>query len=280
MIFVGCDVGSLTAKAVVLVDSKIISTKIIRAKATALKSANAVTTEALASVGLSFKNINFCCSTGYGRFSIPFADINTSEISCHGLGAFWIDNSIRTVIDIGGQDCKAVSIDENGFINDFIMNEKCAAGTGRSLELLSKAIGVELHELGNISLEAEKHIEISNKCSIFMELDVMKHLYGKQKKSDIAYAINNAVAKRVFQLTRSIDIKKNICITGGVSKNIGVVRILEKLLGMSFKPLTRDPQATGAIGAAIFAMQEYERLQKQKEKRLEEKESRYAIHGT
>ncbi len=278
MIFTGCDVGSLTAKAVVIDDSKIIATKIIRAKATALKSADAVTTEALAAVGLGLKDIDFCCSTGYGRFSIPFANMNKSEISCHGLGAFWVDNSIRTVIDIGGQDCKAVAIDESGFINDFIMNEKCAAGTGRSLEMLSKTLNVKLHELGEMSLESKKPIEISNKCSIFMELDVMKHLYAKQKKSDIAYAINNAVAKRVFQLARSVDIKKNICITGGVSKNIGVVRILEELLEMEFKPLSIDPQATGAIGAAVFAMQEYEKLQKNKN-HSEEKESKYAIHG-
>ncbi len=257
MIFAGCDVGSLTAKAVIIENSRIISRKIIRAKATALKSANDVMNEALHDIGLEIKDIDFCCSTGYGRFSIPYSNINKSEISCHGLGAFWVDNSIRTVIDIGGQDCKAVSIDENGLVNDFMMNEKCAAGTGRSLEIFSRTLGLELDELGPISLESKKKIEISNKCSIFMELDIIQQLYHKSKKCDIARAVNSAVAQRVIHLARSIDIKPDICITGGVSKNAGVVKILEELLNMKFKILSEDPQLIGAIGAAVFAEQEY-----------------------
>ena len=125
MIAAGCDVGSLTAKAVIIKDNDIVSSKIIRVKATSLQSAETVVTKALAGAGLGMGDVDWCCSTGYGRFDIPFSNMNKSEISCHGLGAFWLDNSIRTIIDIGGQDCKAVSIDENGMVNDFVMNEKC-----------------------------------------------------------------------------------------------------------------------------------------------------------
>ncbi len=254
MIFAGCDVGSLTAKAVIMDDTTIVSQNIIRVKATALKSAFAVIKKALKPLGLAIEDIDYCCSTGYGRFDIPFSHMDKSEISCHGLGAFWTDNSIRTIIDIGGQDCKVVSIEENGMVSDFIMNEKCAAGTGRSLEILSKTLGVALEDLGAISITSKTPVEILNKCSIFMELDVIGYLYKKNKIADIANGINCAVAKRVMQLAKSVDMKKEVCITGGVSKNIGVVQWLEKLLYINFKPLLVDPQLMGAVGAAVFAM--------------------------
>ena len=252
--------GSLTAKAVIIQEDEIVASKIIRVKATSLKSAEAVMGEALSAAGMKIHDIDCCCSTGYGRFDIPFSNMNKSEISCHGLGAFWTDNTIRTIIDIGGQDCKAVSIDENGMVNDFVMNEKCAAGTGRSLEILAKTIGIALEDLGPTSLKSKKNIEISNKCSIFMELDVIQHLYQKAKLSDLAHAINMAVAKRVSSLAKGVEIKNQVCITGGVAKNIGVVTALEKRLNITFKPLSDDPQLMGAIGAAVFAMRAHEKV--------------------
>lgn len=257
MIYAGCDIGSLTAKAVLIEDDRIISSKMMRVKATALKSAHAVMSETLETVALGFDNLDYCCTTGYGRFDVPFSDKNISEISCHGLGAFWSEKSIGTVIDIGGQDCKVVVVDGDGMVEDFIMNEKCAAGTGRSLEILSKSIGINLEELGPVSLQSEKSITIANKCSIFMEMEVMQHLYNDEKISDIAYSINMAVAKRVVQLAKAVKIKDAICITGGVSKNVGVVTILEDLLELKFKTLPGDPQLMGAIGAAVFAKQNF-----------------------
>ena len=217
MITLGCDIGSLTAKAVILKDNKLYSSKIIRVKATPVKSAEAVVNEVLKSCGLSFNDIDLCCSTGYGRYDIPYADINKSEISCHGMGAFWTDPTIGTIIDIGGQDCKVIVIDENGMVKDFVMNEKCAAGTGRSLEILAKSIGLDYEKLGSVSRRVKKsNIEITNKCSIFMELEVMQLLYRKKKVSDIAYAINHAIAKRAVSLVNSLHTKDNICISGGV----------------------------------------------------------------
>ncbi|HOO71738.1 MAG TPA: acyl-CoA dehydratase activase [Spirochaetota bacterium] len=256
MIAAGCDVGSLTAKAVIMDDGFIISSKIIRDRKTPLESARAVMSEALSEAGLSFKSINYCCSTGYGRHSIPFALMNMSEISCHALGAFWAEKSVRTVIDIGGQDCKVISLDDCGMVSDFIMNDKCAAGTGRSLEILSRSIGLPLEKLGPVSLKSWKGIPITNKCSIFMELEVLQHLYKGKRTADIARGINEAVARRVVSLARSIEIKEAAAITGGVSKNIGVVKKLERLLGLRFTPLSVDPQIIGALGAAVFAANE------------------------
>ncbi|WP_028315445.1 acyl-CoA dehydratase activase [Desulfatibacillum aliphaticivorans] len=256
MIVAGCDVGSLTAEAVILKDSQVLTSKIMGVRATAEKSAMCVMDLALAQAGLKYEDIDACYSTGYGRQAIPFSQKNISEISCHGMGAYWADNSIRTIVDIGGQDCKVISIDENGLVQEFIMNDKCAAGTGRCLEVLAKALDVELHELGPLSQKARKPISLTNKCSIFMELEVMQHVYKKRKARDIAAGINNAVAKRVASLSRSVPLKPNFAITGGVSKNVGVVSRMEKLLGVNFTPLTVDPQIIGALGAAIFAQKE------------------------
>jgi predicted CoA-substrate-specific enzyme activase len=258
VITAGCDIGSLTAKAVIIKDGQILASKIIRSKARAVDSAATVMQDALNQADLLQSDIDACCSTGYGRLEIPFAQTNKSEISCHALGAFWADKSIRTIIDIGGQDCKVISADSSGKVKDFIMNDKCAAGTGRSLEILARTIGVTIEDLGPLSLKSRKPVEITNKCSIFMELEVFQHLCKKEKIKDIASGINRAIAKRVAALAKTGDIQLNsdICITGGVSKNIGVVASLEKILGLKFKQLTIDPQLAGAIGAALFASQE------------------------
>ncbi len=260
MIAAGCDVGSLTAKAVIMDEDAVIASKIIRDLKTPVESARAVMSEALREAGLVFPNINFCCSTGYGRHSIPFSLMNMSEISCHAMGAFWADRSVRTVIDIGGQDCKVISLDAGGMVSDFIMNDKCAAGTGRSLEILSRCIGVPLEKLGAVSLKSWRPVPITNKCSIFMELEVLQHMYKGRKTADIAAGINEAVAKRVVTLARTIDMRDEVAITGGVSKNIGVVRNLERLLDIRFKPLPVDPQIIGALGAAVFAANELKKL--------------------
>lgn len=256
MITAGCDVGSLTAKAVILQDNKLIASNIIRVKSTPYESAKTVLDTALDMCSLKLIDIDNICSTGYGRYDIPFSNMNKSEISCHGMGAFWCDNSIRTIIDIGGQDCKVIKVEKNGKVKDFVMNEKCAAGTGRSLEILSKNIGLDFSELGLVSLKSKKrNIEITNKCSIFMELEVMQLIYQNHKKHDIAYAINNAVAKRVVALVKTLGVENNVCITGGVSKNIGVVNSLEHLLNIKFKGFSVDPQLMGAIGASVYAAQ-------------------------
>ena len=249
----GIDIGSLTAKAVILDHENIRATHIMRVRPRPIDSAKAVLEAALEAGHVRMSDIRACCATGYGRLEIPFATMNMSEISCHAKGAFWSDVSIRTVIDIGGQDCKVIILDHQGLIQDFIMNDKCAAGTGRSLEILAKAIGVELYSLGPLSLKSRRPVAITNKCSIFMELEVLQHLYRRVKLKDIAAGINLSVAKRVVALTKMLTLRPDICLTGGVSKNVGVSKGIEKLLGITFKPLCCDPQIMGALGAAVFA---------------------------
>lgn len=253
MIVAGCDVGSLTAEAVIMTNGTILGSEIIRVRPKAEQSAKDVMETLLARLELSYEDIGYCVSTGYGRETIPFADDNVSEISCHGRGAQWLVPSIRTVIDIGGQDCKAIRVDGDGMLEDFVMNDKCAAGTGRSLELMAEALGVDITELGPISLESTKPVVITNQCSIFAEMEILHYMCEERSIADIAAGINESMARRVKMLAGKVGVKEEIGMTGGVSKNVGVVKHLEKMLSKSFHEFPEDPQIIGALGAAIFA---------------------------
>ncbi|MBU0994577.1 MAG: 2-hydroxyglutaryl-CoA dehydratase [Proteobacteria bacterium] len=263
MIFAGLDIGSLTAKAVLLENDIMIASAIIRVRPSALDSAKDVMNAVIMEKGLSEQDIACCCATGYGRLDIPFADLNMSEISCHGMGAFFTDNGIRTIIDIGGQDCKVIVVNEKGLIKDFIMNDKCAAGTGRSLEMLAKTLDVPLSSLGPLTLKSWRPIDITNKCSIFMELEVLDALYSGKKLTHIAAGLSDAVAKRVASLSASVQMENPVCVTGGVSKNKGVLKFLEKRMQRTFVVLPVDPQIAGALGAAVFAMRSFEKKEKE-----------------
>lgn len=252
----GCDIGSLTAKAVILCGDEIVASEIIPVKPSAAESALLVMKEILINSHLSFDDIACICATGYGRMEIPFADMNKSEISCHGLGAFKGRDTVRTIIDIGGQDCKAIGIDDTGRVIDFIMNDKCAAGTGRSLEMLAKTLGVSLADLGKQAKRSRKPVSISSRCGIFMELEVLDAMYRRKKLRDIARGITDAVAERAAALAGNITLEHEVCITGGVSKNCTVVKSIAERLNCRFVRLPFDHQITGAFGAAIFAREE------------------------
>jgi len=253
MFVAGCDVGSLTAEAVIMKNEEILASEIIRVRPKAEQSARDVMDRALSKLHLTYDDLTYTIATGYGRETIPFADGNISEISCHGRGANFLIPQIRTVIDIGGQDCKAIRVDAQGNLEDFVMNDKCAAGTGRSLELNAEVLGVDVSELGPLSMESDLPIIITNQCSIFTELEIMHLLMEDKKVADIAAGINEAMARRVKMLVGKVGIKAEIGMTGGVSKNIGVVKYLEKALGAAFVEFPEDPQIIGALGAALFA---------------------------
>jgi predicted CoA-substrate-specific enzyme activase len=266
MIVAGCDVGSLSAEAVILNNDKILASEIIQVRPLPEQSAREVMDKALASIRLTYDDIDYTVSTGYGRESISFADHNISEISCHGKGAHFLVPSIRTIIDVGGQDCKVIRIDEYGVLQDFTMNDKCAAGTGRSLELMSKYLGVHFSELAALAEKAGQTITITNQCGIFSELEIMHYLMEDKNPADIAAGINESMARRVKMLVGRVGIKPEMTITGGVCKNTGVVKNLEAMLGIHFMPLSEDPQIVGALGAAVFASERFKRLQKKKER--------------
>jgi len=255
-IVAGCDVGSLTAKAVIMEKGRIISSALLRSKTNPQLSAEAVMQEALSKAGLSMDNIRYCIGTGYGRKNISFVDKDISEIACHGKGARWLNPGARTIIDIGGQDCKAVRLDKDGNVVKFVANDKCASGTGRFLEVMARLLNIPIEDMGSLSSKSTAPITLSSTCTVWAQADIIKYINSGHKIEDIGAGVNSAMAKRAAILANSVGIEQDVCMTGGVAKNEGVVQDLEKLLGKNIKKMRKaDPQIAGAIGAAIFAME-------------------------
>ena len=253
-LFAGVDVGSLTAEALVMdEDGEIRASQIIRVRPRPQQSAQEAFDKALASAGLMEDQVDLCFSTGYGRDAISFSVKNISEISCHGRGAHFLLPKIRTVIDVGGQDCKVIKVDSYGYLEDFAMNDKCAAGTGRFLEMMAKTLGVDISDLGPLAMTSKKPLSLSSTCTIFAEIEVMQLLYAKKKPKHIAAGVHAALVRRIKSLIGRVGLVKEVCMTGGVSKNKGMVTMLEQDVGMEFLSLPVDPQLIGALGAALFA---------------------------
>ena len=259
-IFAGIDVGSITAEAVILDGAgSIQGSAIIRVRPRVEQSAREAMAMALEQTGLGQEQIDLCFSTGYGRDSIAFSSKNISEISCHGRGAHHLAPDIRTVLDVGGQDCKVVRLDADGNLDDFAMNDKCAAGTGRFLEMMARTLSVDISELGPLALRSKRPLSLSSQCTIFCEMEVMQLLYGGEKKADIAAGVHAALVRRIKALATRVGLHERVCITGGGSKNAGLVAMLERDLDVRFQPLAADPQIVGALGAALFARDAWER---------------------
>ena len=253
MIVAGCDVGALTAKAVVMKNGTLLGYELIKSRAQSVQSATQVMSLLLGKLGLSFDDIDYCVSTGYGRVMVPFADENVSEVSCHGRGATWLVPTLRTVIDIGGQDTKAIRVDKNGLVKDFRMSTKCAAGTGRALELMAQSLGVKVDEVGPLSLNASEPVIFQQPCCILTEIEIRHEVFEGRDSADIAAGINDYIARRTINLARNLGIRKEVGITGGVAKNLGIIRCLERALETKLVEFPEDPQLIGAIGAAVFA---------------------------
>ncbi len=255
-IVAGCDVGSLTSKAVIMKKGKIIGSTIIKSKPRPHDSANKAMEEALSAAEVSMDDIQYCIGTGYGKEKIPFVSEVVSEISCHGKGASWLLPSAQTVIDIGGQDCKTMKIDPDGNVTRFNANDKCASGTGRFLEVMAKVLGVNIDDMGRLTARAKSPITLASTCTVWAQADVIKYLNSGVPIEDIGAGINTAMAQRVAILVNSVKPEGDIFMTGGVAKNIGVVSTLEKLLGRKIKKTRKaDPQVAGAIGAALLSIE-------------------------
>jgi len=255
MIVAGCDVGSLTAKAVIMNDSKILATSVIRARSRPEESAKEVMGMALKEAGLSMDTIEYSVGTGYGRKKIPFADDIVSEIVCHGKGAKWLLPSIKTIIDIGGQDAKVIKVDENGNVIRYMYNDKCASGTGRFLEVMADALEIKLEDMGAVSLRSNTPVSISNQCTVFAETEVISLVNDGKKISDIVSGLHRAMAHRVVSLAKGIEVEADVTMSGGVAKNIGMYTAFEDALGIKMKKMKFDPQINGALGAALFAQE-------------------------
>lgn len=251
----GCDVGSTTGKAVILRDGEIAASAIIKSTVDPEETARIVLREACGKVaGLSsVEALAYLVGTGYGRNEVPFANENISEISCHAAGAHHCDAGIRTIIDIGGQDVKAIAVNGDGSVREFAMNDKCAAGTGRFFEAMGRTFDMSLEEFSELALSAKKVVPITAQCSVFTESEVVSLIGRKTPPPDIAAGIQAAVAKRVFALARRVGVNPKVTLTGGCAKNKGLLKALDKVLRAEIAPLSYDPQQMGALGAAIFA---------------------------
>ncbi len=252
MITLGVDIGSLTGKTVILKDNDILAWDLILTGPDSVETGTTVTNNVLKKAGLTLDDMDFIVSTGYGRIVIPFANKNISEISCHAKGANWFFPSARTILDMGGQDCKAISCNENGKVTDFIMNDKCAAGAGRSMGIMADLVDVPLEDLGQMSLEAQNGgVPISSTCVVFARSEVLGYMRKGVPKSEVLAGACTALSYRVQGLLKRTGIKDDFVISGGIAKNIGVVKRLEKTLNIKAN-ICYEPQIVGALGAAIF----------------------------
>ena len=250
----GIDVGSTQSKAVILDSSRAIVARTLIDTGANVKRAGRRTLEnILETSGVTRDDVRFVVGTGYGRYKIEAGDDQVTEISCHARGAQMLFPSTRTVIDMGGQDTKAIKIGSEGDVLDFSMNDKCAAGTGRFLAGAADVLGLTLDEIGEISLKGTKPIRLTSVCTVFVESDILSHLAQKQKIEDILAGVHLAIAARTIGLVRRVGVEEEVTFTGGVARNIGMVRALEEKLGTSLN-VNEDSQYIGAIGAALFAL--------------------------
>jgi len=247
--FAGIDIGSTMTKVVIM--KEIIITSVIgQTGPEHRRMSHKVMEEALVKSNLSFEDLTYIVATGYGRINVPFADKQITEISCHAKGVHSLLPSSKTIIDIGGQDCKGIKLKEGNIVN-FFMNDKCAAGTGRFLEVIAEALGVKLEELGKLSLVAKKVVKISNTCTVFAEQEVVSQLARGESLEDLIAGIHESIASRIFGMVTRLKVEPEVAVTGGGAKNIGLIKALETKLGYPLL-IPPDPFLTGAIGAALL----------------------------
>lgn len=256
MYVMGIDSGSTSTNAVIMdQDRKIRAYSVIRTGAKSGESAERILKEVLQKAGLQREDISRIVSTGYGRVSIPFADENVTEISCHGKGAHYFNPKIRTILDIGGQDSKGIRLNEKGEVVDFVMNDKCAAGTGRFLEMIARSLEISIDELGPIAMQSTENIEITSMCSVFAESEVISLIANNKEKADIANGICKAIANKSYSLLKRAGMEPDFMMTGGVAKNPGVVRAVEEKIGAKLY-ICPEPEIVGAAGAALYALEQ------------------------
>jgi predicted CoA-substrate-specific enzyme activase len=248
--FAGIDVGSTMTKAVIF-EEGIIASVIGPTGPEQRRLANRVMQKALDQAGLAFDAITYVVSTGYGRINVPFADKQVTEISCHARGVASLFPKARTIIDIGGQDSKAINVDATGRVTNFIMNDKCAAGSGRFIEVIAESLGLPLEEVGMVSLQSVAPATISNICTIWAQQEVASSLAEGVPVPDLLAGVHRSLADRVARMVRRIKVEKELVLTGGGGKNKGLHHALEEQLACEIL-LPPEPLITGALGAALL----------------------------
>ena len=258
MYTLGIDVGSASSKAVILKDGKdVVAAEVVQV-GTGSSGPQRALDKAFEASGLKKEDISYTVATGYGRFNFPDADKQISEISCHAKGIYFLVPTARTIIDIGGQDAKAIRLDDKGGIKQFFMNDKCAAGTGRFLEVMARVLETTLDEMAELDEQATDTAPISSTCTVFAESEVISQLSNGVSRNNIIKGVHLSVASRACGLAYRGGLEKDVVMTGGVAKNAGVVRAVAGVLKTDVI-VAPNPQTTGALGAALFA---YEAAQK------------------
>lgn len=256
MITVGIDVGSLSTKSALMNEhGEVIGFDVVLTGGTNRTAAETTYENVLAKAGLRRSDVGFVVTTGYGRENISFADKHVSEITCHALGMHLMNPEIRTVLEIGGQDSKAIRLDEDGNVENFAMNDKCAAGCGRFLEVTARAMGLDLNDLGEVSARSENTVRISSTCTVFAETEVVSLVAVGTPIPDIVRGVHNSIAKRAISLLRTVNISGRLGMSGGVALNSGVVRALAEALKTDIY-VAENPQVRGAIGAALIGQRQ------------------------
>lgn len=251
----GVDVGSTQTKAVIVDEARTIMARVlIPTGANVSRAGEKAFVEACHAADIPRDAVGYVVGTGYGRYKITFGDAQITEITCHARGAHSVYPRTRTVIDMGGQDTKAIKVGPDGSVADFSMNDKCAAGTGRFLSAAADVTGISLDDIGARALEAKAPVRLTSVCTVFVESDIMSYLAQRKTVEDILGGVHKAIAARTMALVRRVGVEEEVTFTGGVSRNVGMVRALEGVLG---KPINVSPEGhfMGALGAALFALE-------------------------
>ncbi len=253
MLAAGVDVGSTTTKAALIDENKrVVALALVDTGANVVRAAERALHTALTQAKVEEWDVAYTVGTGYGRYRVPFGDLQVTEISCHAKGANFIFPATRTILDMGGQDTKAIRVGPDAEVKDFCMNDKCAAGTGRFLEAAAEVLGLKLEELGEVSARAKKSLKITNVCTVFVEQEIVMHLARGCPVEEILAGLHWTIAGRSIGLLRRVGLESEITFTGGVARNSGVVRALSERLGARLN-VAPESQHIGAIGAALFA---------------------------
>lgn len=255
--FAGVDIGSVTAKSIVLKDNVIVGRYLIPTTVSSEKSGSTAMDKALTAAGIARSDLKYVIATGYGRIAAPYANKTVTEITCHAKGANFLNPGTRTIIDMGGQDCKAMRINEEGHVIDFVLNDKCAAGTGRFLEVMGRIFEVSLDELGPLSMNSTGRVPISSTCTVFAESEVVSLMARGETPENILSGVHFAIAHRIGGMFARTGIEDDVFFSGGVAKNIGMVKALEEIMEKKIVSSKEDPQYCGALGAALLAREKY-----------------------
>jgi predicted CoA-substrate-specific enzyme activase len=257
LIYAGCDLGTITAKVVIVKDDEIIAHEVLPYRNLPKQIAGEVYQKALSRADLSPEQINYCVATGFGKKAVSYANAESSEVVCLSRAFRFLNPTVRTIIDVGGQSMRAINVNHKGRVLDSTVNEKCAAGTGKFIEVMARALELPLEEIGELPFSAGDPVSITSQCGVFAESEVITYVNDGRETTDIVAGIARSVANKISSLVRRISMDETFALVGGVAKNKGVVELVKEELGIKFVDLDTDSQILGAMGAALVAREKY-----------------------